>query len=188
MLAEIGIETEESSNRVLSSKGKRMSGSQILRAPSECSDSELDEFERLVRLGFEGSDDTLSIRVRAAHRLAFRVDHDVGVVAIAALKRPRPEFTAEVFSKAGCSVAPDDWRRELGWVFVAPPHRKAGYGRTLCEQLLRQLGNEPVYATTRPDNSAMIRILESLRFEQHGGPFMGRRETLLVYLRSAPMD
>lgn len=161
-----------------------MPGIQIIKEPSECSEPEIAEFERLVRLGFEGSDDTLSVRVRAAHRIAFRIEPDAGAVAIAGLKQPRSENTAEVFVKAGCNVPPDSWRLELGWVFVSPTHRGAGFGRALCEQLLRPVENEPVYATTRPDNSAMIRILESLGFKQTGGPFPGRKETLLVYSRS----
>jgi RimJ/RimL family protein N-acetyltransferase len=160
----------------------------ILKEPSACSESELAEFERLVRLGFEGSDDSLPARVRAANRLAFQFEPEAGAVAIAGLKQPRRKYTAEVFTKAGCDVAPDNWRLELGWVFVSPTHRGAGFGKALCEQLLRPVENQPVFATTRPDNSAMIRILESLGFERTGGPFPRRSRILVVYLRSGRDD
>lgn len=161
-----------------------MHGVPVLKAPSECSELELAEFERLVRSGFDGSDHDLPIRIRAASRLAFLFGLDSGAVAIAGLKQPRPEYTAEVFTKAKCGGDPSEWRLELGWVFVSPTHRGAGIGRALCEQLLQPLEDDPIFATTRPDNSPMIRILESLGFKHVGGPFLKRKQELLVYLWS----
>jgi len=159
-------------------------GTQFLKEPSECSEPELEEFERLVRIGFAGSDDSLPTRVRSANCLAFQFEPENGSVAIAGLKQPRGERIAEVFAKAECDLVPDEWRVELGWVFVSPKHRKVGIARVLCEQLLERAGGSPIFATTRPDNVPMIKILEGLGFEPAGRPFLRRGQELVLYTLS----
>ncbi len=90
-----------------------MQGTQVLKEPSECSEPELAEFERLVRIGFAGSDLSLPTRVRSANCLAFQFEPEKGAVAIAGLKQPKCESVAEVFAKADCDLVQDEWRVEL---------------------------------------------------------------------------
>jgi len=156
---------------------------QILKEPSECSEAELAEFERLVRMGFGGSDDSLSTRVRNATCLAFQYDPEHGLVAIAGLKQPRGEHRAEMFANAGCDLGSDEWRVELGWVFVTPMHRGSRIALVLCEKLLQRLEGNSVFATTRPDNVPMIRILESLGFKRGGKPFLRPTQELVLFIR-----
>lgn len=161
-----------------------------LKNPITCTDGERREFERLVRQGFEGSDEGLPGRIRAARWLAFHYAADDTLAAIAGLKAPDAQYRDQVFAKAASSVSPTDYELELGWVFVCPAHRGNRIGASLCRVLLAQQPESGVFATTRPDNGAMIKILGALGFVQAGKPYphVRRNEDLALFLRSAPVD
>lgn len=156
----------------------------LLKRPADCSAEELLAFERVVRETFAGSDDGLPDRIRSARALAFRYAADGALAAIAALKEPGDDYRREVFRKAGVSADPEDFGVELGWVWVAPEHRGRRIGEHLCRRLLAQPALPRAFATTRPDNAAMIRELHALCFERHGEPYphVRRDETLVLFL------
>jgi len=54
---------------------------------------------------------------------------------------------------------------EIAYVFGLE-HRGRGYARAAVAWLLRQLGVDEVWATTRPGNTRSRRLLEALRFRQ----------------------
>lgn len=155
-----------------------------IQEPGACSDAGLREFERLVREGFDGSDETLPDRIRAARRLAFHRSAEGALSAIAGLKAPGGEYRRAVFEKAGAAGDADDYRLELGWVYVAPEQRGRGLGEDLCRRLLAQARGCGVFATTRPDNAPMIRILLRLGFTRAGEPYprADRDEQLVLFL------
>lgn len=155
----------------------------VLRTPSECSRRELAAFERLVRVGFGGSDESLPTRMLGAACLAFRYEEGENLVAIAGLKQPTLELRSELFAKARCDLDPAEWRLELGWVFVSLTRRGARIATDLCGSLLDRVKGKPVFATTRPANVPMIRILESFGFKRAGKPFLRRREELTLFFR-----
>jgi GNAT superfamily N-acetyltransferase len=153
------------------------------KEPSACTEDERREFERLVRQGFDGSDDGLSGRIRGAKRLAFHYAVDGTLAAVAALKAPDEWYRAEVFRKAGVSVSPADHELELGWVFVVPAHRGDRVGEALCRQLLADAPSAGLFATTRANNALMIEILLALGFARAGNPYPRRNEELVLFLR-----
>ena len=159
-----------------------MVGVQIER-PSACAAAELADFAGLVREGFRGSDDTLDDRIRRARFLAFHRADDGATAGIAGLKAPAVRHREEVFANAGVGADPAVHEMELGWVYVVPTHRGAGIGETLCRRLLARVPATSVFATTRPDNGPMIRILQRLRFARVGRPYRRRGEELAVYVR-----
>lgn len=161
-----------------------MVSSYVLEEPSACTDEDLREFERLVRLEFRGSDDGLPGRIHAAQRLAFHRVEDGGVAAIAGLKAPPARYRRQVFAKAGAAVEPDDFRLELGWVYVLPAHRRRRVATDLCGRLLAGAPDTGVFATTRPNNEGMIRILHALDFTRTGEPYPRRDERLCLFVRS----
>ena len=126
-----------------------MSGTAHFKEPIACTEGERREFARLVRQGFEGSDEGLHGRIRDAKRLAFYYAAGDTLAAVAAIKTPNEEYRDDVFKKADARV------------------------RTSC-----------VFATTRPDNISMIRILLALGFEGAGKPYPRRNEELVLFLRS----
>jgi len=65
-------------------------GSARLAPPHACDAAQLQEFEQLVRAGFDGSDAGLPERIRGARWLAFHHTSPRTLAAIAALKGPTP--------------------------------------------------------------------------------------------------
>jgi ribosomal protein S18 acetylase RimI-like enzyme len=144
------------------------------------------EFARLVRQGFQGSDEGLDARIRDARCLAFYYAAGDTLAAVAALKAPSQRYREEVFKKADAGISAADYKLELGWVFVLPVHRGSRIGEGLCRKLLARVTTSRVFATTRPNNDSMIRILHALGFVRVGKPYARRDEDLVLYLRSGP--
>lgn len=161
-----------------------MNGAVSLKEPMACSDAERREFARLVREGFEGSDEGLHSRIRDARCLAFYYAVGGTLVGIAGLKSPDARYRDDMFKESGAPVSGADYALELGWVFVVPPHRGNRIATNLCKLLLARVPTSCVFATTRPDNESMKRILVSLGFARVGKPFPRRNEELVLFLRS----
>lgn len=158
-----------------------------LKRPTDCTAEELREFERLVRRGFSGSDDTLPTRIRDAELLAFQETVGGGVVAVAGLKQPHDRYTGDVFARTGAEVDPAHFELELGWVFVVPDHRRNHLAKDLCGRLVERASGSGVFATTRPDNLPMIGILQDLGFVRTGEAFLRRGEELALFIRGGPV-
>jgi len=154
-----------------------------LKQPAACTEPERRAFERLVRQGFGGSDETLPDRILAASCLAFHYAPDDALVGIAGLKQPGQAYRREVFEKADVPLDGADFELELGWVYVVPEHRGKGIARELCRLLLERERGSRAFATTRPDNAAMMRILLALGFARAGRPYARRDEVLALFVR-----
>jgi len=158
-------------------------GTTRLEPPAACTRPERRAFERLVRQGFDGSDRTLPDRILAASCLAFHYAPDGELVAIAGLKQPGEPYRREVFTKADARLDGADFELELGWVYVVPEHRGKGIAMDLCRLLLERERGSRVFATTRTDNAAMIRILFALGFVRAGRAYARRDEVLALFVR-----
>lgn len=154
------------------------------KEPLACTEGERQEFARLVRQGFDGSDEGLPGRVLGAERLAYCYAPDGTLAAIAALKVPSERYRDYLFEKTDASVSPADYGLELGWVFVVPAHRGGRISEGLCRRLLAGVPESGVFATTRSNNVPMIGILRALGFERVGKPYPRRDEELNLFLRS----
>lgn len=161
-----------------------LSGVAYVKQPVACTDHERQEYARLVREGFKGSDEGLHGRIRAAKYLAFYYVAGDTLVAIAGLKAPSAGYRQDVFEKAEAGVSPNDYTLELGWVFVAPDHRRQRIAGNLCGRLLDLVPGSCVFATSRTDNIFMHRILLALGFARFGNPYSRRDEELVLFLRS----
>ncbi len=161
-----------------------MNGSLQLKEPIACSEAERSQFALLVRQGFEGSDAGLVDRIRDAKRLAFYYASGSLLAAIAALKAPSERYRDDVFEKAHACANPADYTCELGWVFVVGVHRGNRIAGRLCQRLLAGVGSCGVLATTRSNNTSMIRMLRALDFARVGVPYPRGGEELVLFLRS----
>lgn len=162
-----------------------MSGTTVCRPPIDCTDRERREFARLVRQGFPGARN-LETRIRNAKWLAFQDTGGDRFAAVSALKAPGKRYRDDLFHRAGAPVSSVDYDVELGWVFVAPAHRGKRVAEKLCRLLLARVPASPVFATTRPSNAAMLRILHSLGFARVGRPYPRRNEELVLLVRPSP--
>ncbi|UCD23108.1 MAG: GNAT family N-acetyltransferase [Gemmatimonadota bacterium] len=163
-----------------------MIGTTIIKGPSACTHLERSEFARLVRFGFDGSDDGLLARIRDAKWLAFHYGESNTLNGIAGLKVPADRQRANIFEKAAPDVDSEAYELELGWVYVAPDQRGNGIATDICRRLMDRERARCVFATTRSDNNSMIKILRVLGFERVGREFPHRRrkEQLVLYLRA----
>ena len=163
-----------------------MNGTAHFKEPTACTEGERREFARLVRQGFDGSDEGLEGRIRDAKWLAFHYAAGDTLAAVAGLKAPSERYRDDVFKQADARVSSADYKLELGWVFVVPAHRGNRIAESLCQQLLARVPTSYVFATTRPNNSSMIRILLALGFARAGKPYPRRNEELVLFLQSQP--
>ena len=157
-------------------------GGTLLRTPNACTDQERAAFAQMVTRGFGPAPGERQDRIRRAECLAFRYGPADGLVGIAALKAPGDAYRAEVFAQADADAGVSASALELGWVFVDPAHRGRGIAYELCRCLVDAAPAVPIFATTRPDNAGMIRILRALGFARLGTPFPRKGETLALFL------
>jgi len=154
-----------------------------LKEPSACTEGERRAFARLVRQGFATANEALDSRVRDAKWLAFYYAPGGRLEAVAALKAPTERYREEIFKKADAPGNPSDYPIELGWVFVVPARRGNRVAESLCRQLVERVPACGVFATTRTDNTSMMRILTALGFARAAAPYPWRNEELVLFLR-----
>jgi len=137
-----------------------------------------------VRMGFPRALD-LDTRIRESKWLAFHyAGHEL--VAVAALKAPGERYRVDLFRRADAPADAVEYALELGWVFVVPAHRGKRIAETLCRLLVGRVPTSGLFATTRPTNAAMLRILFALGFARVGKPYPRRDEELVLLLRPEP--
>jgi GNAT superfamily N-acetyltransferase len=157
--------------------------SSILR-PLDCNAEALADFENLVIEAGTVDPQGLTERIRDASRLLFLRESNGQLVGVGALKRPRLGYRSKVFTKAGTTVPPDEYRVELGWIAVAKSHQGRGLWRRIIDQLISLAENENLFATTRADARAM-RFAADYGFKPAGKPYpSGCGYDLVLYLRN----
>jgi len=146
-----------------------------VKRKAECSEGEMDEFERLVIEGDEVSPRGLRRRIEKAEALAFCCDGN-NVIGIGALKNPDRSYTDRVFKKAKATLDPSRFTKEIGWVFVDNTYRRQHIGSRLVHDILRFAGEVDMFATTRANNDAMQSILVEYGFCENGAPYQSEDE------------
>lgn len=154
----------------------------IVKAPKDCSDTELKTFEHLVSDGGEVSLAGLPQRIQRAEKLIFIKESEY--VAIGAIKNPNAGYKASVFEK---SAAPEQskYQYELGWFYVPNAVRGKGYGRVLIELVVDSLAGKTCFATTREDNIPMHRLFSQYGFSKLGRPYKSEEGdySLVLYVK-----
>jgi GNAT superfamily N-acetyltransferase len=154
-------------------------------SPSDCTAQALADFETLVVEGGAVDPEGLTERIRNAYRLLFLRAPDGQLVGVGALKRPRPGYRNRVFTEARATIAPEEYRVELGWVVVAKSQQGRRLWTRIVGELIAAAKNENVFATARADKRAM-RFASDHGFELSGKPYpSGRGYDLVLYLRNA---
>jgi ribosomal protein S18 acetylase RimI-like enzyme len=138
-------------------------------SPHDATILEQDRFAELVNEGDEVAGDVQD-RIHRARSLILISDGN-NIQAVAALKNPYPNYARRVFRSAGRQGMETRYAIELGWIFVATTHRRMGLAGMLVEKALEVAGQEPMFATTRSSNPAMLRILERNGFVTLGTSF-----------------
>ncbi|MBV7469315.1 GNAT family N-acetyltransferase [Aeromonas sp. sif0611] len=137
----------------------------ISKAPRDCSNAELETFERLVAAGGEVTLAGLRQRIQRAEKLIFINDGEC--VAIGAIKNPNAAYKARVFKKSNATEQ-SKYQHELGWLYVSSAARGKGYGRALMEEIKELLAGTACFATTRENNEPMHHLFSHFGFSRLG--------------------
>lgn len=153
-----------------------------IKNPSECTDTELEDFENLVKEGGEVDTNGLQFRIRRAEKLVFICDGEC--VGIGAVKNPNKGYRARVFYKAGV-VELEHATFELGWLYVSKTARGKGYGRVLMHVISDHLAGQASFATTRSSNQRMHHLFEDFGYTKVGDSFKSESAdySLVLYTR-----
>jgi predicted GNAT family N-acyltransferase len=153
--------------------------------PSDCTCRALADFEKLVIEGGAVNPQGLEQRIRKASRLLFVRASDDQLVAVGALKHPRPSYRNRVFADAQATVSADEYPVELGWVVVTKSHQGRRLSTRIVGELLPFAKNENTFATTRADGRVMSFACD-YGFKINGKPYpSGHGYDLVLYLRDA---
>lgn len=136
-----------------------------VKKPSECSAVELQDFSAFVLASGEVMADGLDARIRKAETLVF-LTQDGCLKGIAAVKNPEQNYKDGVFDKAQASVQANEFPFELGWVFVLPSSRGAGFSHVLVQAALATTSGRAIFATSH--NTRMHRVLIANGLSCHG--------------------
>ena len=157
----------------------------ISKKPSECSDNDLNSFEVLVRKGDEVNPIGLSDRIRNAERLIFLVEDDGVLSGVAALKKPLANYKNKVFNNSESIENADEFNFEVGWIYIEEDFRGRKYSQLLLEEVLKLVGENRIYATTRENNERMRKTNSRFGLEQsgHSYPSNNGNYNLVLYVR-----
>lgn len=160
-----------------------MSMKTIAKNPKDCTDAELESFEKLVTEGGEVALAGLRQRIQRAEKLVFINDGEC--VAVGAIKNPNTGYKAGVFEKSGVPEQ-SRYEYELGWLYVSKAVRGKGYGRVLMESIIDSLSGKACFATTREDNASMHYLFDQFGFSKLGKPYKSQNGgySLVLYAKS----
>lgn len=144
---------------------------------------QLDKFRTIVLEGGAVSPQSYDATI-AQNPLLYFYPNSEYIQGIAALKIPHPDYKLRVFQQAGQADQAERYTLELGWIVSLPAYRGQGIGKKLSTIICAE--NEvDLFATSRVDNFAMIKILRDLEFTQLGHSYVSIRADydLSLYVR-----
>ncbi len=158
----------------------------VIKAPSECSEEELSNFEQLVLEAKQVNPENLTQKIQECLLLAFCYSGDK-LIGIRAIKRKPKEQIVEIFKKAGISTNVPLPELEIGYAYIRPEHRGKKYASLLLDQILEKVEGEYLFATTGKDQ--VRGYLASRGFETIGNPYPGVYNDLIyLMVKNKPID
>lgn len=145
--------------------------------PGDLSDAELATCVEIVRDG--GAVVISPEKLQKARMLAVARNGDV-IVGVGSIKRHRPDRAADIARKSGFSFPKET--PELGYVAVAPQHRRQGLSHQLVDALVKAMPGS-LFATT--DDEHMMNTLSEAGFVRRGREWRGRRGQLSLWLKES---
>jgi GNAT superfamily N-acetyltransferase len=146
-------------------------------APGDLSEAELATCVEIVKDG--GAVGISLEKLQNARMLA--VARKAGmIVGIGSIKRDRPDRAADIARRSVFGFPQET--PELGYVAIAPQHRRQGLSHQLLGALLKAMPGR-LFATT--DDLHMMRTLSGAGFARYGSEWPGRRGQLSLWLKQA---
>jgi ribosomal protein S18 acetylase RimI-like enzyme len=144
-------------------------------APGDLSDAELATCVEIVR---DGGAVSISLEKLQNARMLAVARNGGMIVGVGSIKRDRPNRAADIVSRSGFGFPPET--PELGYVAVAPQHRRQGLSHQLVGALVKAMPGG-LFATT--DDQHMMKSLCGASFVRQGSEWPGRRGQLSLWLK-----
>jgi hypothetical protein len=146
-------------------------------APSDLSDAELSSCVAIVS---DGAAVAINLKKLQNARSLALARKGGAIVGVGAIKRAQPERAIRVAQASGFSFPKET--PELGYIAVAPEHRRQGISHQLVGTLVKAMPGG-LFATT--DDQSMMKTLAGAGFLRRGSEWPGRRGQLSLWLRPA---
>jgi hypothetical protein len=137
--------------------------------------------KELIIKGNEANASLVESRLYSSALTAYYKDGGA-VIATTSIKIPEANYIKDIFDKAQADFNPTKYSFELGYVFVEFAYRNQKLASTLCTELMNKFKKEPLFSTTRTDNTGMQSILHTLGFTPSGNSYLNLSKTKLLQL------
>lgn len=152
--------------------------------PEELTQETMEQIALLVAAGGAVSSQWVRSNLARAFLIGYVTDRKE-LVACAALKEPRAEFTAMVREQTGLDL---DGYLERGYASVLPAYRGRGLGSGLLAGLTARIGERRFYAVIGEDNAGGRKIAlnnNSRRVAVYQSPLSGKKFAVWMPRRAA---
>ncbi len=150
----------------------------MLCSPTNLHQNQLQEIHQLLLDGGQVSPENLPQKIKSCLLIAF-FEHDNQIISLAAIKQPNAEYRDYIKQKAQIPNAHQIPKLELGYAYTRPEHRGQGLNRQLITQLLTQISDQKIFATT--GHERLKKALQKAGFQQIGKNYQGKYNPNISY-------
>ena len=151
-----------------------------VKEPTLCSEKEISEFYEEVKKGGKVILHGLRDRIKNCELLAFCYYNSL-LVGVSSVKRPKPNYVADIIIKTKINRRVEDLTFEIGYSFTEPDFRRNGISKELKKELLKQIDSCKgiIFSTTAIKSSQ--HFLEENGFKKYGKPYDGKNDKGISY-------
>lgn len=151
-----------------------------VKEPNKCIDQEIFTFYEKVKKGGKVMLPGLIDRIRNCELLAFCYYNDL-LVGVSSIKRPNPNYVADIITMTGIDRRVEDLNFEIGYSFTETDYRRNGISKELKNKLLEQMESRSgtIFSTTAIKSSQTF--LEENGFKRLGKSYDGHHDEEITY-------
>lgn len=151
-----------------------------VKEPNSCTATETSSFYEEVKKGGKVMLHGLSERIKNCELLAFCYHKGI-LIGVSSIKRPNPNYVAEIIKKTELDRKIEDLTFEIGYSFTEPDYRRNGISKELKSKLLEQikLRGGTIFSTTAIKSSQ--NFLEETGFIKLGKSYDGDNDKGITY-------
>lgn len=151
-----------------------------VKEPQNCTDTEISSFYEEVKKGGKVMLHGLIDRIKNCELLAFCY-HKNALIGVSSIKRPNPNYVADIIKKAEINRKVEDLTFEIGYSYTEPDFRRNGVSKELKSKLLEQMKSRTgtIFSTTAIKSSQ--NFLEENGFKKLGKSYDGENDKGITY-------
>lgn len=139
-------------------------------SPTRFNESDMEQIKQLIIEGSQIDPTGIEKRLNRAKLIGLFRRGEEGI-SVAAIKLPYDSYKRKIFGKAEIPDLADQYKYEFGWAYTKPDIREKGLMKRIMKKMMRDVGNQKVFATTKTNNRVMKHLLEKFGFRPEGEPY-----------------